>query len=542
MRQNLWKIKNKSVSKNQKDWMLRVLAKNRGLTTPGQLKDFLNPTIDQIINIKLSDLEKGTKRIISAIKNKEKIVVYSDYDADGITAAAILWETLFDLGADVMPYVPHRIKEGYGLFIPAIEKMAANGVDLIITVDQGVTATKQVDAANKLGIDVVITDHHVLPQVTPKAFALVHSLKLCGAGVAWRLCWEIIGLYKPDYQKKLLEKLELAAIATVADLVPLNGACRSIVKFGLEQLSQTKRPGLKSLMRDSKISGDMGTYEIGHILAPRINAMGRIEHGLDSLRLICAKNQEQADRLASLLAKTNSKRQDLTSGAVTSAFEQIDIQQLVGVVASDQWHEGVIGLVASRLVDAHHKPMIVISRGETFSKGSARSIPGFNIVEAIRNSSEFLVDAGGHPMAAGFTIETRHIASFTKKINVFAQTVITEELLIPVIEIECQLESSDINMDNFKYIKQLEPYGMANPEPIFLTKRMVIEDLRTVGNNNQHIKLQVDGLSAIGFNKGDFYPSMRPGYLLDLVYTIADDKYNGNGALQLKIRDLKLNA
>jgi single-stranded-DNA-specific exonuclease len=540
MYKNLWKINNKSVAKDKKDWLLDVLAKNRGLTTPSKLKDFLNPTLDQITNIKLSDLDKGTKRIITAIKNKEKIVVYSDYDADGITAAAILWETLFDLGALVMPYVPHRIKEGYGLFVPAIEKMAKEGVNLIITVDQGVTATKQVDAANKLGIDVVITDHHVLPQKPPKAFALVHTTELCGAGVAWRLCWEIISKYKPDYQKKLLEKLELAAIATIADLVPLNGACRSIVKFGLLELSKTKRPGLKSLMRDSKVTGDVGTYEIGHILAPRINAMGRIEHGLDSLRLICAKNQKQADSLASLLAKTNSKRQDLTSGAVTSAFELIDTEQLVGVVSSNKWHEGVIGLVASRLVEAHHKPMIVISRGETFSKGSARSIPGFNIVEAIRNSSEFLVDAGGHPMAAGFTIESRHIESFTKKINVFAQTVITEEQLIPVINIECQLDPADINVENFKIIKQLEPYGMANPEPVFLTKRMVIEDLRTVGNNNQHIKLQVNGLSAIGFNKGDFYPSMRPGYLLDLVYTIAEDKYNGNGALQLKIKDLKL--
>lgn len=540
LRKNLWKIKNKSVSKNQKDWLLSVLAKNRGLTTPAQLKDFLNPTIEQITKTKLSDLEKGSKRVISAIKNKEKIIVYSDYDADGITAAAILWETLFDLGADVMPYVPHRIKEGYGLFIPAIEKMATDGVNLIITVDHGVTAVKQVDAANKLGIDVVVTDHHVLPTNTPKAYVLVHSLQLCGAGVAWRFCWEIISKYKPDYQNKLLEKLELAAIATIADLVPLNSASRSIVKFGLVQLSKTKRPGLKSLMRDSRIVGDIGTYEIGHILAPRINAMGRIKHGLDSLRLICAKNQKQADELASLLAKTNTKRQDLTSGAVTSAFEQIDIEQLVGVVASDKWHEGVIGLVASRLVDAHHKPMVVIARGETFSKGSARSIPGFNIVEAIRNSSEFLVDAGGHPMAAGFTIETRHIEAFSKKINVFAQTVITEELLIPILEIDCQLESTDINNDNFKFIKLLEPYGMANPEPTFLTKRMVIEDLRTVGNNNQHIKLQVDGLSAIGFNKGDFYPSMRPGYLLDLVYTIAEDKYNGNGSLQLKIKDLKL--
>lgn len=519
--------------------MLTTLTANRGLTSKKSVEDYLNPSLDQIINTQISDLDKGLKRVVKAIKNKEKTVVYSDYDADGITATAIMWETLYDLGADVMPYVPHRIKEGYGLSIEAIEGLAKSGVSLIITVDHGVTAVKQVEAANKLGVDVVITDHHVLPKETPKACALVHTTDLCGAGVAWRFCWELVKKYKPSYENNLLEKLELAAIATIADLVPLNGACRAIVKLGLDQLSRTKRPGIKSLIKNSGITGPVGTYEIGHILAPRINAMGRIEHGLESLRLICAKNQEQADKLATLLAKTNTRRQGLTTGAIEGALSLVKGEHLIGVVAHSQWHEGVIGLVASRLVEKHHRPMIVISIGDTFSKGSARSIPGFNIVEAIRASSKFLIDAGGHPMAAGFTIETKHIEAFTSKINVYAQTIITDEILTPVINIECVLKTDDINAHNFKIIKMFEPYGMGNPQPVFLTRNMVIEDIRTVGPANQHLKLQLDGFSAIGFNKGEFGHSLRPGDSIDVVYTISEDTYAGDGSLQLKIQDIQ---
>ncbi len=540
MNETVWKVKEKNPDKNGQDWLTKVLAKNRGLTTPKKLQDFLNPTLEQILAVKVSQMDKGVKRVMGAIKNKEKIIVYSDYDADGICATAILWETLYDLGADVMPYVPHRIKEGYGLSNPAISKLAEEGVKLIITVDHGVTAVEQVKHAKSLGVDVVITDHHTFPSKLPDSYALVHSLELCGTGVSWRFAWAIAQVLKPDYQEKLLEKLELAALATIADLVPLTGGSRAIVKIGLEKMAKTKRPGLKALIRASHINGTIGTYEIGHILAPRINAMGRIEHGLDSLRLICAKNQTQAEDLAQLLNRTNTKRQDLTTKAIDSAINMVRDDHVVGVIASTDWHEGVIGLVASRLVEAHGKPMVVISIGENFSKGSARSIPGFNIVEAIRASSEFLIDAGGHPMAAGFTIETRHIEAFSEKINKHSKSLITEELLTPFLEIECELETSDVNKNSLAQIELFEPYGVANPLPLFLTKNLLVEDVRTVGAANDHLKLQVSGRHAIGFNMGKLRADIRPGYLIDAVYTISEDKYAGNGGLQLKLKDLKI--
>ncbi len=538
---NLWKLASKPPPKKSKDWLIQILAKNRGLNTKKQLDEFLNPNLEQILAVKLSGLEKGVSRAIQAIKNKEKIIVYSDYDADGICATAIMWETLYDLGADVMPYVPHRVREGYGLAKDAISELAKKGVDLIITVDHGVTAVEQVEHAKSLGVDVIITDHHVLPDKLPKSIALVHTTDLCGTGVSWRFCYELIKKLAPNYEDKLIEKLELAAIATIADLVPLIGGNRAIVKLGLVTLTKTKRPGIRALLNASGVSGDIGTYEIGHILAPRINAMGRIEHGLDSLRLICAKNQSQADKLAQLLARTNSKRQDLTASAITRAMDLVLKDDAVGVIANTSWHEGVIGLVASRLVETHHKPMIVISQGEVYSKGSARSIPGFNIVEAIRQCSEFLVDAGGHPMAAGFTIETRHIEAFRQKLNKYARTIITEEILTPVIKIECELQKEEITRETYQIVKKFEPYGMANPEPLFLTRNMVVEEARGVGQDSKHLKLQVDGFGAIGFNLGEHRSEIRPGYMVNLVYTIAQDNYNDNNNLQLKIKDLQIN-
>lgn len=541
--QNIWRVqtnKKDSGSKKDKDWLVKILAKNRGLDTEKKLHDFLNPTFELITKEDVGNTNKAVDRIEKAIKNGEKIIVYSDYDADGICATAIMWETLFDLGANVMPYVPHRIKEGYGLATDAITLLSKEKVGLIITVDHGVTAVKQVKHANELGIDVIITDHHVKPQNLPDAFSMVHTTKLCGTGVSWRLCFDLVQKLKPDYTEKLKEKLELAAIATVADLVPLTGANRAIVKIGLEILSKTKRPGLLSLFKMCGITGAVGTYEIGHMIAPRINAMGRIEHGMDSLRLICAKNQKQAEAGAQLLASTNTRRQTLTTAAMDNAFDIVDKSQLVGVTAHPDWHEGVIGLVASRLVETYHKPMIVIARGDLHSKGSARSIPGFNIVEAIRNSIEFLVDAGGHPMAAGFTIETKHIEAFTKKINVYAQTKITEEILAPVIEIETKLDSKDITYQTLEQIRQFEPYGMGNPQPIFLTENMQVEDIRTVGESNKHLKLQVGGFNAIGFNLGKLRADLRPGDSVDLVYTLEKDNYSGHNKIQLKIKDLAI--
>lgn len=540
MHKYVWKIKSKNLPSKKGKWLLNVLAQNRGLSSPQKQQEFLNPSLAQILKVKPTDLEKGKKRVLSAIKNKEKIIVYADYDADGLCAGALMWETLYDLGANVMPYVPHRLKEGYGMQKDAISEMAKKGVKLIITVDQGVTAVEQVEHANKLGIDVVITDHHVLPEKVPVSYALVHTTDMCGGGVAWRFCYELVYELKPDYMENLMDKLELAALATIADLVPLIGANRSIVKIGLEKLSYTKRPGILALMRSAKITTKIGTYEIGHILAPRINAMGRIEHGLDSLRLLCAKNQRQADELASLLSKTNVRRQDLTTKAVSTALDMVRADMLIGVVAHSDWHEGVIGLVASRLVEAYHRPMIAISIGSQLSKGSARSIPGFNIIEAIRQSSEFLVDAGGHPMAAGFSIKTEFIEPFSKKISAYAAKTLTDEILERIIDIECELNVEDITKENLELINSFEPYGIGNQHPSFLTKGMLVSDVRSVGADGKHLKLQLEGFGAIGFYQGEDTASIRPGYKLDLVYTIEEDKYAGNGSIQLKIRDLQV--
>lgn len=337
-----------------------------------------------------------------------------------------------------------------------------------------------------------------------------------------------------------MEKLELAAIATVADLVPLVDGNRAIVKLGLERLKKSTRPGITAILNESKMTGPIGTYEIGHIIAPRINAMGRIEHGLDALRLLCAKNKTQAEELATILGKTNSKRKDMTQKAIAIALDMETDGNHVGVIADSVWHEGVIGLVASRLVESYNKPMIVISLGEIYSKGSARSIPGFNIVEAIRDSSEYLVDAGGHPMAAGFTIETKNIATFSRKINQYAKERITKELLTPVIDIECELGLGDINPKILPTIKKFEPYGVSNPEPIFLTKKMLVEDARTVGIDNKHLRLQLSGLSAIAFNQGERIAEISPGSTIDAVYTLAKDNYAGGENLQLKVKDFQV--
>lgn len=537
MPKKVWKVSEKKVTKG-KNWLLRLLLKNRGLTEVNQIKAFLDPSFSDLEKVKLSQVPRAIERIKKAIEKKEKIIVYSDYDADGISATAIMWETLNDLGASVMPYIPHRIKEGYGLAIPAIDELKNQGVSLIITVDHGVTATKQVAHANKIGVDVVVTDHHVLPKDLPATAALVHTTELCGAGVSWRLCWDLVNHLSPKLKPLLLERLELAAIATIADLVPLLGANRYIVKQGLKILSNTKRIGINALMRASSITPPIGTYEISHMLAPRINAMGRIEHGMDALRLLCTRNRDHAEELARTLARTNTKRQDLTQKAIETAFTLVNKEEKIGVIHDSSWHEGVIGLVASRLVESFNKPMIVIAKGEVFSKGSARSIPGFNIVEAIRSSSEYLVDGGGHPMAAGFTIESRHIESFSQKINTYAQSKITEELLTPKVNIECELKGEDLNLSTLKIIKQLSPFGVGNPEPVFMTKKMLVEDVRPVGQANAHLRLQLGGFSAIAFNMGEKRSMLRPGQQIDLAYSITEDRYTKNGNIQLKVKDI----
>ena len=534
--------------------LINILLVNRGAKTKKEIEEFLNPKLKNVstnsVGINKKQLSKAVSRIQNAIKNKENIVVFGDYDVDGICGTAILWETLNSLGAKVMPYIPHRIDEGYGLSLAGISNLKSqiSNVRLIITVDNGIVANKAVDFANDQDIDVIITDHHVPSKVLPKAFATVHTTKLCGTGVAYILSQEIQKILNTKY---LIHNthLELVALATVADLVPLKGANRTLLKFGLEQLQKTTRRGLLELFKEAGLQKDaIGVYEIGHMIAPRLNAMGRLEYAMDSLRLICTNNKKRAEDLAYLLGSTNKERQDLTLQNVLHAIERVKkqkskVKNLLFIV-HESYEQGVIGLVAGKLVEEFYKPAIVVSKGERYSKASARSVSGFNIIEFIRSASELLVDAGGHPMAAGFTVETTKLLKLQKVLEEKAELILTEDLLIRSLKIDCELPLEFIDINLYESLQKLAPFGMGNPEPTFLSKKAVVEDLRLVGAEGKHLKLNVKcqmsnvKFGGIGFGMGEMFSKIKIGDRIDIAYTIDINEWNGEQRLQLKIKDI----
>jgi len=544
--------------------LIKILLENREVGTKREIEEFLNPKLSDVtiksVGINITQLKKAIGRIKKAIKNKEQIVVFGDYDVDGICATAILWETLRLAGLaqgkpynNVFPYIPHRIDEGYGLSIKGIENVKSQyeNVKLIITVDNGIVANKAVEFANNCGIDVIITDHHVPSEIKPKALAIVHTTKLCGTGVAYLLSQNIkyqISNIKYDEGKD--EHLELVALATVADLVPLKGANRTLLKFGLEALRKTSRVGLLELFKEAGLPKDsIGVYEIGHMIAPRLNAMGRLEYAMDSLRLLCTNNQKRAGELARLLGSTNKERQELTLQSVLHAKAYVNSQspklKNLLFIAHESYEQGVIGLVAGKLVDEFYRPAIVVSIGDKLSKASARSINGFNIIEFIRKHSQYLVDAGGHPMAAGFTVETTKLVKLQKALEDRAEIVLNKDLLTRSLKIDCELPLSFINLNLYESLQKLAPFGMGNPEPTFLSKKVFIDDMRLVGTENRHIKFRfkindlgfmIDG---IGFGMGEMSTKIHIGDKIDIVYTTDENEWNGERRLQLKIKNLR---
>ena len=423
-----WEILNKlpkSKKKITSEDIVNILLKSRGITTPEKRKEFFNPTLPEKItlrSLKISKptVEKGIERIKKAKKNKEKIIVYGDYDADGITGTAVLWETLFAFDKETLPYIPDRFTEGYGLNPKTIVKLKEEypNLGLIISVDNGIVANKAVTQANKLGIDVIITDHHKKGRTDPKVLAIIHTTEIGGAAVAWVFAREIRKALKiPKSKFPAGDGLDLTAIGTIADQISLLGPNRSFVKYGLRALNKTVRPGLLSLFKEAAIKrGAIGTYTVGFIIAPRINAMGRLEHAKHALRLLCIKKEVNAEELSLFLGKANNERRKIVDEVTIHATGAVkETMETSILVVHESYHEGVIGLVASRLVETFYKPTIVISRGKETSKASARSIPGFNIIDAIRNLDKLTIEAGGHPMAAGFSIKTSNIDKFAKE-------------------------------------------------------------------------------------------------------------------------------
>jgi len=555
-----WEIKQQIDSK-LKDLKLRrqkilaLLLKNRGVKVKNKVAEFLNPSDPYLINslslgFKKVQLTKAINRVKKAILNKQTIVVYGDYDADGICATGILWETLNRLQAKVMPFIPDREKHGYGLNREGIDEVVAKfNPQLIITVDNGIVANDGVLYANKKGIDVIITDHHQPAKKVPPALSIIWSDKIAGAGVAWFLAKELYQALKPSLLGfKASNSLELACIGTVTDMMPVLEVNRSIIKYGIKELQQSQRPGIKALCQESGIvQAKIGTYEIGYIIGPRLNAMGRLEDALESLRLLCTNDDNRALSLARKLGLTNRQRQQLTETTFDHAKSlwSKNKKDKIIYVANSSYNQGIVGLVAGRLVDEYYKPAVVVSQEDEYSKGSVRSVDGFNIIEFLRNFNDLFEDLGGHPMAAGFNIKTSNLAKLQQQLTKLADKKINDKLLQPKVKIDVEIDFQDINWQLVKKLEEMSPFGLGNPRPVFSVRDIKVVKLYPVGRDRQHLKLELQkGQSpiyqAIAFGQGKLIKKLGQEQLVDVCFSLDINVWNGDESLQLMVKDIKL--
>lgn len=550
-----WDIEETKESVKTSDDIIKMLLQNRGIIGKKEKENFIHPPhplslTPKDVGIDPEKFREAVTRIRRAVKDHESIVVYSDYDADGITSGAILWEALFHLGARVMPYVPGRIEEGYGLSEKGILAVKETfEATLIITVDHGINAKNEVEFAKKEGIDVVVTDHHTVGKKVPSC-PTIHTTSLCGAGVSWMLASHLLG---KEFERKSEELLSLAAIGTIADMVQLTHANRAIVFHGIEEIRKTKRLGLLALIKNAGIEKDtISSYQISHMLVPRINAMGRITHALDALRLLCTTNEKRAEELASHVGLTNQERQQLTIDTVSHADEIVQtvygktiVEKLI-LISHESYNQGIIGLVAGKLMERYVRPAVVIAKGDIISKASCRSIPGFNIVEAVRKCEELVIDVGGHPMAAGFTVETKNIGKLMKKLTGIANDSITDDMLVQRLSIDMALPLSLVSEKLWNALRVLEPFGFGNREPIFASLGVIVDDVRSVGAEKRHAKLRVHdetkqgvNYDAIFFNGFSKCKDFTRGDSIDVAYTIDMNEWNDQRKVQLKIRDIE---
>lgn len=534
---------------------------NRQIDTVETIQKFLHPTLADLQDpFLLNGMDKAVERILDALRENEKIMVYGDYDVDGITAASLLYLVLNKLGALVSYYLPNRLVEGYGLSIDGINEANEKGVSLIISVDTGVTAVQEVEFARSLGIECILTDHHEPGEVLPKSVALVNpKLKECnymhgdlsGVGVAWKLAEALYQRLQQD-RSELDEHLDLVALGTSADIVPLVGENRVLTKFGIRQIARTTKPGLKSLAFVSGLMGkEIGTGQVVFILAPRINAIGRLGDAELAIKLLTTKDEKLASEIARKLDRENQRRKNIDEKTLNDALEQI--RQVVNpkedraiVLASEGWHQGVIGIVASRLVEKFHLPTVMIAIDNGEGKGSARSIPGFHLCDALKECEDLLLRYGGHKYAAGLTIKPENINSFRERLKEVSKRMLTDEDLVAKLFIDSEIELSQIDNKLLDVIETFAPFGPQNMRPVFLTRNCeILGQPYCVGKN--HLKMKVRKGDAvfdvIGFGFGDWARRLSSrGSLVDLVFVIEYNSWDGHTRIQLRLKDIKLAA
>jgi single-stranded-DNA-specific exonuclease len=552
--------------------IIEQLLVNRDIT---DCESFLNPNFEHDIYdpFLLHDMSKSVKRIFQAIKNKEKIGVFADYDVDGVTAGAILTNFFKYLNVDTKIYIPTR-DEGYGLNEAGIKNLYDSGCKLVITVDLGITGKKQINYAKKLGLDVIITDHHSFKKsdISKDAFGIIHSRlsdkypnkDLSGGGVAWKLVQAMAS--SPDLSKICNDKkiknivkwfLDLAAISTVCDMVSLAGENRAIVKFGIKVISKTQNTGLSELIKKASIKTDnISTYTIGFQIGPRLNAPGRLDHALISYFLLTTRDKNEAKKFATKLDDINYQRQKELEQVFKEAKSKIETRKLknkkIILIEDKNWSEGLIGLVAGRLMEELCRPVIVFREEKGHLKGSARSIESFHILEALDSVSKYLITHGGHARAAGLSLEKKHLSVLYDEILEIAESKLSPRDLVPKIYIDAEINLEDITLKLLRELEKFEPHGLGNPRPVFLAKNITIANKRLIGADNKHIKLgltvnedksgrRTNVYDAIGFDMGYLYDKIKSSERADLVFSLAINSWNNTEKPQIRIMDIKIN-
>ena len=525
---------------------------NRGITTVEAARGFLEPQLRDLHDpYLLNGMEDAIRRIKQALKEGEKILIYGDYDVDGLTAAALLTLVLREMGADVCSHIPHRIKEGYGLNEEAVMSAHRRGVNLIVTVDCGINSIHEVIQASRLGIDTIITDHHELQSlVLPPAIAVLNPhqpgctypcVHLSGVGVAFKLAAALRGISNVD------KHLDLVALGTVADVVPLSGENRILAKYGLEKLAKTEKIGLRALMQTAGISnGELSAEQVAFMLAPRLNAPGRLDSAEISLKLLLVESESSALDLAYELEKGNRRRQAIQSKILSDAHEKVE-RELdkslchVIILADESWHPGVVGIVAGRLVDDYCRPAILIAMDKDKGKGSARSIEQFHILRALKECSDLLAGFGGHSRAAGLLISRKNLESFAEKMREIGKEKLAGMNLLPKLKIDMELDLSEITWSLIKEIGYLQPYGSGNAEPNFVSYNVQVMNPRIV--KNKHLKMRVvensRSVDAIGFGMGSYIKKLDGSGRVDIVYNPQINSWGGQNEVQLQLRDIR---
>jgi single-stranded-DNA-specific exonuclease len=522
--------------------LVEILLKNRGLTSPVSVSEFLSPSDPLRLPVSAAgwtdtQLSSALKLVDQHLAAGNKIAVYGDYDVDGITSAAILWETLYRFSKSVFPHIPHRRQEGYGLTRAGIDHCLEQGAKLILTADSGITAGEEIAYCRSRGCDVIVIDHHQPPDELPQPNVLLFSTATSAAGLSWFFAREILSARHQDI-RIAAELLSFCAVSVICDLVPLLGINRSFAKFGLSALNTTNRPGLLALFVQSGISpGHIGSYEVGFIIGPRLNAMGRLEHALDSLRLLCTTDPARALSLAKTLNDTNVLRQDLTVQSVETAVSSLNKSDIPAVilVSDTKFNEGIIGLVAAKLVEEFYRPALVVSVGEHLSKGSGRSVPGFHLTDFLRHNSDYLQSVGGHEMAAGFSLLTSDLDKFIAQISHSAELVDTSGF-VRTERIDAEIPIALVGDKLYQQIKEFAPFGLGNPRPVFLSRHVPIAFPKRIGRDMSHLKFSAAGIDAIYFRAP---PDLSLPVTLDrLVYSVDQNTFNGLSRLQLYIKKI----